>query len=200
MTCGVVGTGAIGCGMVEALVRGGFGVVAFDVDEAALSAAAAAGAVPGPACYGRGGLEPTVTDADLVLGYLRAESFLGGEMHLDPAAAAEAIRTRIAEPLGLTVEEAAAGVHELVNVTMAAGVRDITVRRGLDARELPLVIAGGAGPLHAAAIAVELQIPLLLVPRESSIFCAAGMLMSDFKHDFVRARQVHRLLPREVAG
>jgi N-methylhydantoinase A len=144
-----------------------------------------AGAVPGPACYGRGGTEPTVTDADLLLGYLGEGSFRA--MRLDRDAAEAALAGRVAGPLGLSVEEAAAGVYDLVNVAMAAGVREVSVRRGLDPRDFPLVVAGGAGPLHAAAIASELEIPLLLVPRESSIFCAAGMLMSDFKHDDVRA-------------
>ena len=148
-----------------------------------------AGAAPGPACYGRGGSEPTVTDADLVLGYLAEESFAHGGMRLDLAAARAAFEP-LAERLGLGVEEAAAGVYELVNVTMATGVRDISVRRGLDPRDFPLVVAGGAGPLHAAPIARELEIPALLVPRDSSIFCAAGMLLSDFKHDDVRAHKV----------
>ncbi|MCW2954329.1 MAG: 5-oxoprolinase [Conexibacter sp.] len=145
-----------------------------------------AGAQPGPASYGRGGALPTVTDADLVLGYLGEESFRHGGMALDLGAARTAFGP-LAQALGLTVEQAAAGVYDLVNVTMATGVRDISIRRGLDPRDFPLVVAGGAGPLHAAAIARELDIPALLVPRESSIFCAAGMLMSDFKHDDVRA-------------
>jgi len=147
-----------------------------------------AGAAPGPACYGRGGTEPTVTDADLVLGYLAEESFAHGGMQLDLAAARAAFEP-LAAGLGLGIEEAAAGVYELVNVTMATGVRDISVRRGLDPRDFPLVVAGGAGPLHAAPIARELEIPSLLVPRDSSIFCAAGMLLSDFKHDHVRAHK-----------
>jgi N-methylhydantoinase A len=145
-----------------------------------------AGAMPGPACYGRGGTQPTVTDADLVLGFLGESSFRHGGMALDLEAARTAFAP-IAERLGLTIEQAAAGVYDLVNVTMATGVRDVSVRRGLDPRDFPLVVAGGAGPLHAAPIARELEIPSLLVPRESSIFCAAGMLMSDFKHDDVRA-------------
>jgi N-methylhydantoinase A len=146
-----------------------------------------AGVYPGPACYGRGGTEPTVTDADLVLGFIDEATFLGGEMRLDRAEAERAIEERLARPLGIGVVEAAAGVYDLVNVAMATGVREVSVRRGLDPREFPLVVAGGAGPVHAAAIARELEIPMLVVPRESSIFCAAGMLMSDFKHDFVRA-------------
>jgi N-methylhydantoinase A len=147
-----------------------------------------AGAQPGPACYGRGGTQPTVTDADLVLGFLGETSFAHGGMTLDLAAARAAF-TPLADALGLSVEAAAAGVYDLVNVTMATGVRDITVRRGLDPRDFPLVVAGGAGPLHAAAIATELDVAALLVPRESSILCAAGMLLSDFQHDDVRAHK-----------
>jgi N-methylhydantoinase A len=145
-----------------------------------------AGAQPGPACYGRGGTHPTVTDADLILGYLGEDSFEHGGMRLDRDAAVAAFEP-LAAGLGLNVDETAAGVYELVNVTMATGVREVSVRRGLDPRDFPLVVAGGAGPLHAAAIARELDAGALLVPRESSIFCAAGMLVSDFRHDYVRA-------------
>jgi N-methylhydantoinase A len=145
-----------------------------------------AGADPGPACYGRGGTRATVTDADLLLGYLSADSPLAGGMRLDRAAAERAVGA-IAEELGVGLEQAAAGIYDLVNVNMATGVRDVTVRRGLDPRDFPVVVAGGAGPVHASAIAIELDVPLLVVPRESSIFCAAGMLMCDFKHDHVRA-------------
>jgi N-methylhydantoinase A len=145
-----------------------------------------AGAQPGPACYGRGGTRPTVTDADLILGYLAEDSFVHGGMRLDRDAAVAAFEP-LAAALRLSVDETAAGVYELVNVAMATGVRDVSVRRGLDPRDFPLVVAGGAGPLHAAAIARELDAGALLVPRESSIFCAAGMLVSDFRHDYVRA-------------
>jgi N-methylhydantoinase A len=107
-------------------------------------------------------------------------------MRLDVDAARRAFEP-VATVLGVTIEEAAAGVYDLVNVNMATGVRDITVRRGLDPRDFPVVVAGGAGPVHAAAIAAELEVALLVVPRESSIFCAAGMLMCDFQHDDVRA-------------
>ena len=146
-----------------------------------------AGADPGPACYGKGGQHPTSTDADLVLGYLDPDFFAGGKMKLDKAAAEKAIETDIAKPLGLSTVEAAAGMYRVVNTNMAQGVREITIKRGYDPREFPMVVAGGAGPLHACQICEELEIPLFLVPRESSIFCAAGMLMSDLQHDFVRS-------------
>ena len=145
-----------------------------------------AGAQPGPACYGRGGKLPTCTDANLVLGYLEPEYFLGGRMKLDRDAARQAIDQHIAKPLGISVEQAAAGMFHVVNVNMAAGLREITVSRGIDPREYPLVVAGGAGPIHGAMIALELELPVIVVPRESSIFCASGMLRSDFKHSYVR--------------
>ena len=146
-----------------------------------------AGARPGPVCYGRGGAEPTSTDADLVLGYLDADFFAGGRIRLDPAAARRAIEECIADPLGLSVTEAAAGMYRVINTSMAHGVREVTIKRGFDPREFPVIVAGGAGPLHACMICEELEIPLFLVPRESSIFCAAGMLMTDLKHDFVQS-------------
>jgi N-methylhydantoinase A len=145
-----------------------------------------AGAQPGPACYGRGGEKPTCTDADLVLGYLDADFFLGGKLQLDKERARQAIESHIARPLTMSVEEAAAGMFAVINNHMADGIREVSVRRGYDPRDFPLVVAGGAGPIHAAVIAHELEIPLLIVPRQSSIFCAAGMLLSDLKHDFVR--------------
>ncbi|WP_407407062.1 hydantoinase/oxoprolinase family protein [Peribacillus sp.] len=146
-----------------------------------------AGAHPGPVCYGFGAEFPTVTDANLVLGYLNPNFFLGGKMKLDVEKARTAIQKHISEPLGLSVQEAAQGIIDMVNVNMASGIREITVKRGYDPREFPLVCAGGAGPLHAVAIAQELDNTLVIVPKESSIFCAAGMLMSDLRHDYVKA-------------
>lgn len=145
-----------------------------------------AGSLPGPACYGLGGEKPACTDADLVLGYLNPTFFAGGKIPLDPDKARAAIKTHVAEPMGYSVEQAAAGMYQVINVNMAAAVREVSVKQGADPRDFPLVVAGGAGPNHACMIARELEIPLLLVPRESSIFCAAGMLMSDLEHDFVR--------------
>lgn len=146
-----------------------------------------AGADPGPACYGSGGSEPTCTDADLVLGYLSEEYFAGGRIRLDAQAAQRAIRGKIARPLGLSVVEAACGMFHVINVNMAAAIREISVQKGYDPREFPLICAGGAGPIHGAYIALELGIARVCVPRESSIFCASGMLRSDLKHDYVRS-------------
>ena len=154
-----------------------------------------AGARPGPACYGLGGSEPTCSDANLILGYLNAEYFAGGKMKLDRFAAEQAIRSKIADPLGMSIEEAAYGMFHVMNVNMASAIREISVQRGYDPREFLLVCAGGAGPIHAAMIAMELEIPRILIPKESSIFCAAGMLLSDLKHDFVGT--YHVLLSKE---
>ena len=147
---------------------------------------ASAGADPGPACYGRGGSEPTVTDADLVLGYLAADYFHGGALKLDRAAAITAIESRIAGPLGLSVTDAAYGIYRVANSIMSNAVTVVTVQRGLDPREFAMIVAGGAGPIHAVPIARDLGIHTLLVPRESSVFCAAGMLLSDLKHTYIR--------------
>ncbi|TAK47817.1 MAG: hydantoinase/oxoprolinase family protein [Xanthobacteraceae bacterium] len=145
-----------------------------------------AGAAPGPACYGKGGTLPTTTDANLVLGYLDAGYFAGGKMKLDPDAARRAIETAIAKPMGLSIEQAAAGMFRIACNNMAQGVREVTVKRGFDPREFPFIAAGGAGPIHSCTICSELDIPLQIVPSSSSVLCAFGMLLSDLKHDFVR--------------
>ncbi|MFB0565294.1 MAG: hydantoinase/oxoprolinase family protein [Candidatus Aminicenantaceae bacterium] len=145
-----------------------------------------AGSKPGPACYDSGGELPTCTDADLILGYINEDFFAGGKIPLNYDRAVKAIKERIAEPLGVDLIEAAAGMYHVININMASGVREVSVKRGHDPREFPLVVAGGAGPVHACQIALELEIPVMIIPKESSIFCAAGMLMSDLKHNFVR--------------
>ncbi|MDE2378089.1 hydantoinase/oxoprolinase family protein [Bradyrhizobium sp.] len=145
-----------------------------------------AGAAPGPACYGKGGTLPTTTDANLVLGYLDPAYFAGGKMQLDVAAARRAIEAHVARPMGLTVEEAAAGMYRVACNNMAQGVREVTIKRGFDPREFPFIAAGGAGPIHSCLICSELAIPLLIVPWSSSVLCAFGMLLSDLRHDFVR--------------
>ena len=145
-----------------------------------------AGAEPGPACYGRGGDQPTVTDANLVLGRLDARRFLGGEMTLDVAAARAAIETKIARPLGLSVIEAASGILRIAATAMSWAVKTVTTERGLDAAAFPMIAYGGAGPLHACAIAREFGAAQVIVPRAPGHFCAFGMLFSDLRYDFVR--------------
>ena len=159
-----------------------------------------AGAEPGPVCYGRGGVEPTVTDANLVLGYLSSDGLLGGEMPLDYNGAQRAVTNTIAEPLGLSPIEAAEGIYRIVNANMATALQGVSVERGYDPREFALVVAGGAGPLHAGMIARELDIPLVVIPQESSVFCAAGMLISDLQHDYVQTftREWDAIVPDEI--
>jgi len=144
------------------------------------------GADPGPVSYQKGGTQPCTTDANLVLGYLDPGFFAGGAIELDIEAARAAIKEHIGDPLGLNIEEAAAGMYRISCNNMAQGVREITIKRGFDPREFPLVVAGGAGPIHSCLICNELDIPFQIVPRQSSILCAVGMLMGDLKHDFVR--------------
>ncbi|MYJ71881.1 MAG: hydantoinase/oxoprolinase family protein, partial [Rhodospirillaceae bacterium] len=146
-----------------------------------------AGAKPGPACYGLGGERPTCSDANLLLGYLSADFFAGGRMRLDADAARHAIAAEIAGPLGLDPVGAAAGMYRVMNVNMASAIREVSIERGYDPRDFPLVCAGGAGAIHAAMIARELGIGTVLVPREASILCAAGMLRTDLRHDLVRS-------------
>lgn len=144
-----------------------------------------AGAVPGPACYGRGGAEPTITDANLVAGRIGAASFMGGRMPLDETLARAAIG-RLAAGFGTGVEETAHGILELANAGVVHLLRLVSVRRGRDPREFALVACGGGGPVHAAFVARELRIPEIVVPRAPGHFSALGMLMSDMRHDLVR--------------
>jgi len=145
-----------------------------------------AGASPGPACYGAGGTLPTVTDADVVLGYLDREALLGGALRIDLAAAERAIDSAIAQPLGLTVPEAAARIVEVVNSNMAQALRIVSVERGHDPQEFSLIAFGGAGPVHAVWLAEELQIPEVIVPPTPGAFSALGLVASDLKRDYSR--------------
>jgi len=131
---------------------------------------------------------------------LDKDYFAGGKLPLNEGKAVQAIKTHIADKLGMDVIEAAAGMYHVINVNMAAGVREVSVKRGEDPREFPLVVAGGAGPNHACMIALELEIPIMIVPKESSIFCAAGMLMSDLQHNFVRTHvsPLEKLNPKKL--
>ena len=146
-----------------------------------------AGSEPGPACYGRGGEEATVTDASVVLGWLDPAYFAGGSVSLDPSLARAAIERRIAAPLGLTVEDAALGIHRVVNAQMVEGIRLVSVRRGLDPRHFTLVALGGAGPIHATALAAELGIGSVLIPRHPGVLSAAGLLAAPIEHEVAMA-------------
>ena len=144
-----------------------------------------AGADPGPACYGRGGEEPTVTDADLVLGRLNDARFLGGRMQLDRGRA-EAALGKVGNKLGLDAVTAAHGIATIVDSAMSLAVRAVSVKRGIDPRETTLIAFGGAGPLHAVAIAREISIPKVVIPKLPGAFSALGMLMAQWRQDFVR--------------
>jgi N-methylhydantoinase A len=145
-----------------------------------------AGAEPGPASYGRGGSEPTVTDANVILGRLSPERFLGGEMRLDRSAAEKSLRERIAQPLNVNLERAASGMLQVATSAMANAVRHVTLERGLDPRDFTLVAYGGGGPLHAASVAKELSIGKIIIPSAPGHFSALGMLMADLRRDYVQ--------------
>ena len=146
-----------------------------------------AGATPGPVCYGRGGKLVTVTDADVVLGIISPDNFLGGRMPADRAAAIEAIREQIAEPLMLDVEAAAAGIRNVVDAHMADTLREVTVGRGYDPRDFVLYAYGGAGPAHCAAYGADLGVPKIVVPATSMAHSAYGALASDIHQSAERS-------------
>ena len=146
-----------------------------------------AGADPGPVCYGRGGDNPTVTDADIVCGLLNPDYFLGGTQKLDAAAARAALETKIAAPMKMTVAEAAAGIRRIVDMRMADEVRVFAARRGVDLSEFALLPFGGAGAVHAAAVAEELGMRRIVVPARPGAFSALGLLCTDVLHDYIRS-------------
>ncbi len=161
-----------------------------------------AGGQPGPACYDMGGTEPTVTDADLVLGLLNADYFLGGAIRLDKDLSVRVLTEHVAEPLGISAIEAAQAMFEIVNANMVDALHLITVQKGHDPRDFALVAAGGACPIHATALARALGIRRVIVPQASEVFCAQGALEADMKYDYVRTclLKVGTLDPQELGG
>ncbi len=147
-----------------------------------------AGANPGPACYGFGGDQPTVTDANLVLGFLNPDYFLGGGMTIYPEKSREAIERHVSGPLRMDLTAAAAGIFEIVNANMASAVRVVTVQRGIDPREYALIAFGGAGPAHIVKVAEQFDIPTVIVPVTPGLTSAVGLLVSDMTYDYVRTR------------
>jgi N-methylhydantoinase A len=161
-----------------------------------------AGAVPGPACYGRGGTAPTITDCNLVLGYLGEDNFLGGRMRLEAAKARAAIEAAVARPLGLDLPEAAEGIIRVIDVKMEEAIKAISTMRGHDLRDFMLLAFGGAGPLHAGRIARDLGMAGVIVPLYPGVFSAIGLLMSDVKHDYIRSKltPLSEISPVDVNG
>jgi N-methylhydantoinase A len=161
---------------------------------------ASAGAVPGPACYGRGGEMPTITDCDLVLGYLGEEGFLGGRMRLEASKARAAIMTKVARPLGLDLIAAAEGIVRIIDVKMQEAIKAISTMRGHDLRDFMLLAFGGAGPLHAGRICRELNMAGVIVPLYPGVFSAIGLLMSDVTHDYICSKlaPLTEVTPEEV--
>jgi N-methylhydantoinase A len=169
---------------VKSVGAGGGSIAWVDTGGALRVGPVSAGADPGPVAYGRGGTEPTVTDANLVLGRLGAESLLGGELKLDVEAAQRAIRDRCADRLGLDVTTAAYGIIEIANAAMASALRLMSVQRGLDPRGFGLVGFGGAGPVHVNRLAQEMGIVRTIVPPSPGTFSALGLLLNDLRHDY----------------
>jgi N-methylhydantoinase A len=160
------------------IARAALGVIGVGPESASSS--------PGPVCYGRGGVEPTVTDADLVLGYLNADYFAGGSLRLHPGDAARAIETRVGRPLGLSLEQAAWGIHTIVNSNMELATRVVSIERGRDPRALTLVAFGGSGPVHGCRLAQALGIPRVILPAAAGVTAAIGLLAAEVRFDVAR--------------
>lgn len=172
---------------IHVIGAGGGSIARIDDAGALKVGPQSAGADPGPVAYGQGGTEPTITDANLVLGRLEPATLLGGRMTLDAEAARAVIEARIAKPLGLSVEQAAHGIVQIANAGMSRAIRSVSVEKGYDIARFALAAFGGAGPLHAAEVAIECNIPRVLVPREPGTLCARGMVLTDLSADYVRS-------------
>jgi N-methylhydantoinase A len=175
---------------VNPLGIGGGSIARVDADGILAVGPEGAGAVPGAACFGRGGVRATLTDANLVLGLLDPDNFLGGRMRLSVEAARTAVHDDVAAPLGMSIEDAAYAIHVLASAQIAEGVRLATVRRGKDPRDFSLMCFGGAGGLHADAVARELEIPHAVIPKMASVLSALGFLAADLRQD--RERMIDR--------
>ena len=173
---------------INAIGAGGGSIAWIDDGGALRVGPISAEAVPGPACYRRGGTRPTTTDANMVLGRFGPDTRLGGEMTLDAEASHRAVRDAIAVPLGLDVVSAAAGILRVTHANIVRGIRVVSIERGHDPRDFALVPFGGAGPMHGTPVARELRIPRLLIPSTPGILCALGQLLSDLRHDFIETR------------
>lgn len=181
---GVIGDYTVRVAMVDVNTIGSGGGSIARVEGGSLRVGPqSAGSEPGPACYGRGGKEATVCDASIVLGYLDPDYFAGGRIKLDAALARDVINERVARPLGLSLEQAALGVHRVLNAQMAEGIRAVSVRQGIDQRTFALIPLGGAGGLHATALATDLSMNRIVVPRIPGVLAAAGLLAAPIEHE-----------------
>lgn len=172
---------------LETIGAGGGSIAWIDSGNALNVGPQSAGAHPGPICYCRGGTEPTVTDAAVSLGLIHASAFLGGQLHLDAAAAERGIDERLARPLGLSTRDTALGILAITETKMTSAIREMSVERGYDPREFSILAYGGAGPLFAASLAEKVGVPQVIVPRWPGNFSAWGMLMFDVVQDFVQS-------------
>ncbi len=172
--------------MVE-IGAGGGSIASVDQAGAVHVGPRSAGSVPGPACYGKGGHEPTVTDADLVLGYINADYYLGGDMTVYAEAARRAVKEKVADRLDMGVAEAAHGIYRLVNANMIGATRVVTVQRGHDPRDFTLVVSGGTAAIHAVRMAQELRIPRVVIPLNAGVFSAVGLITADARYDVHRS-------------
>jgi N-methylhydantoinase A len=167
---------------IVSIGAGGGSIARVDIGGALRVGPQSAGAVPGPACYGQGGTEATVTDAAVVMGLLDPKEYLGGEMTLDPDLAAKVVERSVAKPLGLGLEEAAYGIISVANANMIQAIRALVVERGHDVRGFALLAFGGAGPLYAPYMARELGMAEVVAPRNPGVFAAQGLLLTDIRH------------------
>ena len=172
---------------VHSIGAGGGSIAWIDKGGALMVGPQSAGAEPGPACYGQGGEQPTCTDANIVLGYINPDYFLGGRRTVDRALSERAIEQHIAHPLGMTVAEAAYGIFRIINNNMVDAIRVVSVERGIDPRHYSLVSGGGAGSIHAGMLGRTLGMNKAIIPRYSGVFCSFGMIVSDVRHDYMQA-------------
>ena len=179
---------------VNAIGAGGGSIAWLDAAGGLRVGPQSAGSDPGPACYGKGARQATVTDASIILGYLDPDYFAGGRLKLHPDLAYAVVKETIADPLGMSVEAAALGIHRVVNAQMAEGIRFVSINQGLDPRQFALLMLGGAGPVHGTALARELGIGRVIVPRYPGVLSAAGLLAAKVEHELSAA------FPREIAG
>ncbi|MCZ6664095.1 MAG: hydantoinase/oxoprolinase family protein, partial [Gammaproteobacteria bacterium] len=172
---------------VHSVGAGGGSIAWIDKGGALQVGPQSAGAEPGPACYAQGGTDPTCTDANVVLGYINPDYFLGGRREINVELSERAIENLIAKPLGLTVPEAAHGIFRLINNNMVDAIRVVSIERGIDPRHYSLVVGGGAGAIHAGMLGRTLGMKTAIIPRYSGVFCSVGMIVSDVRHDYMQA-------------